>query len=161
MIQQELYNNLLDFDIDDPEAKLSFSMRLAREQDWDMTYTLRAIEEYKRFMYLIVGCKQTCSPSVIVDEVWHLHLIYTRSYWEDFCEKVLKTKVHHHPTTGGSNELNKHVDLYAKTLELYQEVFHEVPPPDIWLPSKDNFRKAKQSWTGRFNLISRLKTLKK
>jgi hypothetical protein len=29
------------------------------------------------------------TPSEQVDQVWHLHLTYTRSYWDEFCPNVL------------------------------------------------------------------------
>ena len=39
------------------------------------------------------------TPSIEVDQVWHLHLIYTRQYWNDFA-KHMPFEPHHGPTKG-------------------------------------------------------------
>ncbi len=40
------------FRLDDPASVVRFSARLAREQGWSKAFTLKAIEEYRRFIYL-------------------------------------------------------------------------------------------------------------
>ena len=39
-----------------------------------------------------------------VDAAWHLHLTYTRSYWDRFCKETLGQPLHHDPTRGGPAE---------------------------------------------------------
>ncbi|MBK9201074.1 MAG: hypothetical protein IPL73_01245 [Candidatus Obscuribacter sp.] len=92
------------FEIDEPGAPAPFSVRLAREQNWTIELAREAVEEYKRFMFLAVAAGHPVTPSATVDEVWHLHLIYTRSYWEDFCVKVLDRIIHHDPGNGKEGE---------------------------------------------------------
>ncbi|ERT09135.1 hypothetical protein M595_0918 [Lyngbya aestuarii BL J] len=41
--QQELYQRLQTFSLDEPNAKYSFSKRLARENGWTVEYTQQAI----------------------------------------------------------------------------------------------------------------------
>lgn len=136
---QSLWNKIKRFEIGDPNQEFSFIDRLARENGWKMEFALRVILEYKKFMFLICIADHPCTPSDQVDQVWHLHLLYTESYWEDFCEKTLNRKVHHGPTKGGSQERLKYNNLYELTKELYQKTFDVAPPQDIWPGSEIRF----------------------
>lgn len=135
----ELYNRIQAFSLDRPNAQLSFSKRLAKDNGWSSDYARRAIEEYKKFVFLAVVAGHPVTPSDQVDQVWHLHLSYTRSYWQEFCPKILHSTLHHEPTSGGSSEQLKFDDWYNKTLESYQLFFSHNPPIDIWPKSKDRF----------------------
>lgn len=140
------YNNLWekiqDFEIDDPHSDFTFTMRLEAENNWDIEYSLRVIEEYKKFMFLACIVSHSVCPSDEIDQVWHLHLLYTQSYWKEFCQLVLEKEIHHGPTKGGGEEKSKYEDLYEQTLTSYLEVFSEKPPKDIW-PSKEERFKSK------------------
>jgi uncharacterized protein (TIGR04222 family) len=123
------------FDIDGlgPSA-LTFTTRLARENGWSRTFAARVVNEYKRFVYLAMTAGRPVCPSEQVDAAWHLHLTYTRSYWDRFCGEVLGRPLHHHPTRGGTNEADKHRRMYTETLAAYREAFGREPPADIWPP---------------------------
>jgi hypothetical protein len=123
---------LASFEFDEPGARLTFSKRLARENGWSHAFAKRAIEEYRRFVYLMVTAKHPVTPSVEVDQVWHLHLTYTRSYWDEMCGRVLGRRLHHGPTRGGSEEGAKYTDWYTKTLAAYEATFGEAPPSAFW-----------------------------
>ncbi len=127
-----LWARLEQYQIDDPGSALPFSVRLAREQGWSENFTQRVIEEYKRFCFLAVTLPDGASPSAIVDEVWHLHLTYTREYWQKFCPDILGKSLHHVPTRGGGLERRKHDDWYRSTRAAYQRRFGMPPPLDIW-----------------------------
>lgn len=135
----ELWNTINDFELDDDEDVFMFSDRLAKENGWSKTFTLKAIEEYKKFMFLICVTQQPLTPSEEVDEVWHLHLLYTRSYWKYFCNEVLKREVHHGPTRGGPEEHDKFTNWYEQTLLQYRQKFNTEPPADLWPPSQQRF----------------------
>ena len=137
--QQKLWNDIKSFELDDPEISLSFTDRLARENGWTMEYAVRTISEYKKFIFLLTIATHPLTPSDQVDQVWHLHLLYTQSYWEDFCEKIVKRKIHHGPTKGGENEKNKFTDWYEKTKQLYVDTFNTPIPSDIWPTSEIRF----------------------
>ncbi|MFM7057214.1 MAG: glycine-rich domain-containing protein [Planctomycetota bacterium] len=77
-----------------------------------------------------------------MDQAWHLHLTYTRSYWERFCHPILGRPLHHEPTAGGAAEGHKFEDWYAKTLDSYQRLFNEIPPADIWPAPKKRFARS-------------------
>ena len=83
--QKVLWEKLDEFEIDDPNSDYTFSMRLARENRWNISYALDVIEEYKRFIFLACTAGHPVTPSDQVDQVWHLHLIYTKSYWNNLC----------------------------------------------------------------------------
>jgi hypothetical protein len=138
-LEPQLWEKIQAFELDDPDAALTFSERLARENAWTIDYALRSIDEYKKFMYLICITDHPLTPSDQVDQVWHLHLLYTQSYWIRFCEGVLKRTIHHGPTKGGVNEQEKFYDWYEKTKQLYRLTFQENPPKDIWPLSSDRF----------------------
>ncbi len=134
----QLWERIRDFEMDDPEASFSFTDRLCREQGWSMQFAMRAVAEYKKFMLLIAICDHPCTPSEAVDEVWHLHLIYTRSYWKHFCGDTLGREVHHEPTKGISEQENFR-DLYEKTQRSYTAFFLEPAPQDIWPGVEERF----------------------
>lgn len=127
----ELLQKIESFDIDGGPCASTFAMRLAKEQQWTAGYTARVIREYKRFLYL--GATQgPVTPSEVVDEAWHLHMIYTESYWTRLCGEVLGKPFHHRPGRGGSAEARKHRDQFQDTRSKYLAVFGEEPPADIW-----------------------------
>jgi uncharacterized protein (TIGR04222 family) len=135
----DLYARIQTFALDDPDAPFPFSRKLAKENGWTLTYTQRAIDEYKRFALLAMISPEPVSPSEQVDQVWHMHMTYTQSYWDEFCGKVLGKPLHHYPSQGGLGEGQKYRDLYEKTLALYQQVFGEAPPADLWSPTEQRF----------------------
>ena len=137
--QAELYQSIQAFSLDAADVNLPLSQRLARENCWTLEYAQRVIEEYKKFVFLAVVADHPVSPSEQVDQVWHLHLLYTHSYWEEFCPQVLKMPLHHSPTQGGSRERRKYHELYNKTLKSYEQFFQQSPPVDIWPPSHIRF----------------------
>lgn len=137
-----LRERLAAYRIDDPQAAFPFSARLARENGWTRGHTLRVLEEYHRFLYLAMTAGHPVSPSQQVDEAWHLHLLYTRSYWEDLVPHVLGRPLHHGPTRGGGAERAKFDDWYARTLASYRAAFGAEPPADIWPAPEARFAPA-------------------
>jgi hypothetical protein len=127
------------FLLDEPGVVFPFSARLARENGWTRPFAARVVEEYRRFVYLAMTAGHPVSPSDEVDEVWHLHLTYTRSYWEEMCGRVLGRPLHHEPTKGGQAEGSKFVDWYTRTLDSYSCAFGHAPPPDVWPPPAERF----------------------
>lgn len=132
----------MSFELDEIDASLPFTRRLARENRWDVVYAVCVVREYKRFVYMAMRAGHSVSPSLAVDQAWHLHLLYTRSYWQDLCDGVLGCELHHGPTRGGPAEGEKHRDQYQRTLDSYERLFGEKPPSDIWPSVDDNFTDA-------------------
>lgn len=120
-------------------AELEFSARLARENGWSADYTARVIAEYRRFCFLAATGDLEVTPSDQVDQAWHLHLTYTRDYWQHFCPEVLGRPLHHGPTRGGADEMHRFHEQYARTLKAYEATFG-IPPTDIWPPAAQRLR---------------------
>ncbi len=139
--QSELWPRLLAFDLDGA-AQFSFSQRLARDNCWPAAFAQRVALEYKKFLYLAATCGHPVTPSDEVDQAWHLHLVYTRSYWDDLCGQTLGFALHHGPTKGGAAEGHKFRDWYAQTLRSYRAAFGTEPPADIWPPAAQRFGEA-------------------
>ena len=134
--QADLYRRIQKFSVDKPGSDFPFSRRLAQENGWTIEYTQRVVDEYKKFAFLAVAAGHPVAPSDQVDQVWHLHLVYTHSYWDEFCLKVLQKSLHHDPAQGGQSEYEKFNDWYRKTLASYDAFFGYKPPEDIW-PAAD------------------------
>lgn len=129
-----LWNKIREFPLNEPGAAITFSTKLQEQQKWNAPYTGRVIEEYRKFIFLCCIAPKGASPSKAVDEAWHMHLTYTKSYWIDLCKNTLGRDIHHHPSKGGDAENHKHADWYKETLDIYRQAFGSDPPPDIWPP---------------------------
>lgn len=134
-----LFDRLASFRIDPPGVALPFARRLAHENGWSPAFAERAVAEYRRFVWLAMRAGHPVTPSPAVDEVWHLHLCYTHSYWDELCGGVLGRPLHHGPTRGGAAEGAKFADWYARTLASYRQHFGE-PPADLWPAPAERFR---------------------
>lgn len=135
----ELFDRIMEFSIDEGDEQFTFMRRLARDNGWTYRFADRVIEEYKKFVFLGMVAGHPVTPSDQVDQAWHLHLTYSRSYWDRFCGEVLGKPFHHGPTKGGSDEGKKYWEWYSKTLESYETWFGEKPPQDIWSPPEIRF----------------------
>lgn len=156
--QRELWTRLEKFVFDEPGTSLTFARRLARDNDWPAGFAERVIREYKRFVFLAMEAGHPVSPSEEVDQAWHLHLTYTKSYWQDLCGEVLGgRRLHHHPTKGGSDEAAKFDGQYQRTLDSYRRLFGEEPPPDVWISAGErrHSKGGKHRWvdTKRYWLV--------
>ena len=129
---------LQGYEIGPPDAALTFAARLARENRWSVAFAERVIGEYARFCFLAVTAGHEVTPSDAVDQAWHLHLTYSRDYWERFCPEVLGAPLHHGPTAGGRAEGDRYFEQYAQTLKSYEAAFGPAPG-DIWPDARRRF----------------------
>ncbi len=135
-----VWQRLAPYIIGPGDASLDFVARLARENGWPRATADRVFAEYKRFVFLAVTEGGQMTPSDAVDQAWHLHLAYTRDYWDRFCPDVLGTLLHHGPTAGGTAETHRFFDQYARTIAAYAAAFGEDPPEDLWPPAEQRLR---------------------
>ena len=134
-----VWRALTAYTIGPEDAALPFADRLARENGWSRATADRVIEEYRRFAFLAVTAGHPVTPSDQVDQAWHLHLTYSRDYWERFCPDVLGRPLHHGPTAGGADEARRYFTQYAETLRSYERVFG-TPPADLWPDARRRLR---------------------
>jgi hypothetical protein len=127
-----LWRALAEMWITPDGSALSFAAKLAGEEDWSVTHAEAVVEEYRRFLYLAATGAGAVTPSEDVDQAWHLHLGYSRHYWDVLCGTILKRPFHHDPGAGGADEDARHRAQYRDTLQRYRAVFGVVPPPAIW-----------------------------
>lgn len=128
-MNQELWNKILAFDFDNPPSEYGFSTRLANENFWTREFADQAIIEYKKFMYLAATSEFMVSPSKIIDNVWHQHLIFTQSY-QDFCN-ILGKQIQHIPSTHTREEFEKFKKAKERTIKFYERDFGKQPK-NIW-----------------------------
>jgi hypothetical protein len=129
---QDLWARLETMEIDPPDTTTRFQHRLKQYNKWTDEFAARVTKEYRRFLYLAARAGHPVTPSDTVDQAWHLHLIYTRHYWQELCDKILGLQLHHEPSAGGTVESNKFERQYGQTIESYKAAFGEAPPADIW-----------------------------
>ena len=125
-----------DFELGQP---LGFIKRLARDKSWTLPFAQAAVREYRRFCFLAITSPNPVTPSEEIDEVWHMHLTYSRDYWNVWCRDVLQVPLHHDPTRGSLADQGMFRAQYAATLALYETYFG---PPDalFWRATHERFR---------------------
>ncbi len=136
-MNSDLWAKLEKFEIDQPGVENPFSKRLAQENNWSKEFALLAIQEYLKFIYLCAVSKSSMTPSKIVDKVWHLHLCYTHSYWNDLCRNILGKDIHHKPGTGSEEESRRFKTAYLSTLNEYKNHFGFSAPERFWPALKE------------------------
>ena len=110
----------------------AFANKLARKLGWHPRFALRAIDEYRKFVYLGVVADFSVTPPKIIDQVWHEHLLFSRAYRE-FCRDVLQRDFDHSPELVPSDEqIAQYEAQYDATLELYHTEFNVTPPAAFW-----------------------------
>lgn len=117
--------------IEMPVDSVRFEAALAAGQSWTLEFAERVADEYRRFLYLAATAGFEVTPSRAVDEAWHLH-IATPHYEERLCAGILGRPLEHRPATGEPGEEERHHRQYDETLDLYEAVFGQPPPLDIW-----------------------------
>ncbi|MGB0373215.1 MAG: glycine-rich domain-containing protein [Opitutales bacterium] len=135
----DLWNKLERFRVDAGEDSLTFIQRLARENAWELEFAERVYGEYLKFIYLACISSNPVTPSDEVDQVWHLHLCYSDSYWNHLCQGVLGRDLHHGPTKGGDQENQRYWEQYESTLNLYRDTFAHEAPRDVWPEASTRF----------------------
>ena len=114
----------------------AFASKIARKLGWSKKFALKAITEYKKFIFLGIVSDFSVTPSAIIDQVWHEHLLFTKAYRE-FCNDVIHYEFDHSP------ELVPMIDQtgtfnaqYLDTIALYKTEFGINPPYNIWAVPK-------------------------
>jgi hypothetical protein len=128
----DLWAQLRDMRIEEPGASRTFEQALAEENHWSLGHATAVGGEYRRFLYLAAIAEFELTPSVAVDKAWHLHLTYTRHYWDVLCARILERPLHHIPGSGSEEDEERYGSQYARTLSFYAAAFREQPPESVW-----------------------------
>ncbi len=113
-------------------ASKAFAARIARKHNWHKDFALKAIWEYKKFVYLGVVSDFYVTPSKIIDVIWHEHLLFSKAY-RDFCNDVIEYMFDHHPELiPMADQTGRFSAQYLDTLDLYKIEFGQDAPDDIW-----------------------------
>ena len=122
----------------------AFGSKLARKLGWTNAFSLHAIREYKKFVYLGVVSEFSVTPPKLIDQVWHEHLLFSRPYRE-FCRDVLERDFDHNPElVPASGQTDVFEAQYDATLALYRQEFNAEPPGEIWGTPKFNAARTRQ-----------------
>jgi hypothetical protein len=110
----------------------AFANKIAEKHGWSYMQSLAAVREYKKFVYLGVVSNFIVTPSLLVDVIWHEHLLFSKAY-RDFCEQIIQYQFDHYPELLPM-ELNtkKYEAQYKRTIQLYIQEFGIAPPENIW-----------------------------
>lgn len=102
MTTQDMINAIDKLDLRDIQLKLT----MPNEEggfEWPEKETQEAIGEYREFLKELIPYMQDDkrnevkpSPSMIVDIVWHTHILFTLKYHKD-CDEIFGHYVHHQP----------------------------------------------------------------
>lgn len=104
--------------------------RTQKRMGWSDEQAAKISFEYVRYLRIAQAYpKVSIVPSVLVDEIWHDHILHTKQYHSD-CRAMFGDYMHHLPETdplaGGVKP-----DI-EETLSLYARLFGELPPSDVW-----------------------------
>ncbi|GAB4093681.1 glycine-rich domain-containing protein [Flaviaesturariibacter terrae] len=114
----------------------AFADKLARKLGWNHGFALRALVEYKKFVYLGIISDFVVTPSRVIDQVWHEHLLFSRGY-RGFCDDVIGCAFEHEPElTPFDDQTACFRAQYTDTLNLYRSEFGYEPSMDIWYDPK-------------------------
>jgi hypothetical protein len=139
--QKTRWDRINNYCLADPDLFPIFYNKLKAENNWNDRFAIAVIEEYMRFLFLCTVMNTPTTPSEAVDEVWHLHLQFSKDYWNDLCPNILEMQLHHQPALAGEHQ--KTVEQYNNTLAAYYEYFNQIPPEEIWPKAEIRFKPKK------------------
>jgi hypothetical protein len=119
----------------------AFAHKIMKKHRLPRAFTFRAIEEYRKFVYLGVISDFVVTPSKYIDIIWHEHLLFSKAYRE-FCNEVIHYQFDHQPELMTSEDQTElYTEQYLETLDLYRKEFFMEPPENIWgVPKFDKNR---------------------
>lgn len=114
----------------------AFADKLSRKFNWKKKFAMKAIWEYKKFVYLGVISGFRVTPSKVIDQVWHEHILFTSGY-RKFCKDVIQYEFDHHPElVAVDRQMLELESQYIQTIQLYKKEFGIEPPNEIWDTTK-------------------------
>jgi hypothetical protein len=114
---------------------------------WDDARREIALTRYLRFLELVAENPQRpIAPTREIDEMWHLHMLAPRAYFED-CQRLFGQLLDHDGGFGKrENELPELLRVFDDTARRWQERFGE---PYVARPRQEALTKCWHDCTGR------------
>lgn len=132
LVPPALWDNIKERFGGENASTKAFAGKIARKLGWSEKFSLKAVTEYKKFVYLGVISDFAVTPSRVIDKVWHEHLLFSKAYRE-FCTGVIQYNFDHNPELIPMDEQTAAFnEQYHSTLELYKREFGIEPPTAIW-----------------------------
>jgi hypothetical protein len=107
-----------DFFDADIAKKISAMVNCTYEQGVDL------LRDASNFLWLASHSENVSVPSPIVDEAWHVFVLFTKEYIQ-FCNTYCGGYVHHAPHVGP--EIRMTEEYVKPTIDLMYELFEDVP----------------------------------
>lgn len=98
----------------------------AKDHDYDATIVC---EEYKRFLYLRSKTPEL-SPSDMVDDFWHIHILCTEHY-RRYCYVTFDKFIHHNLYDSIINTPEVRTQRIINTISEYKKVFTTIDT-NVW-----------------------------
>src|SRR5262249_44840244 len=116
----EVYSNMLPVLPQWPSLD-DIKCHLVEQREWSEEKTDHAIEEYKKFMFIMRQENRDSfySPPAPVDEIWHQHMLFTDEYDADL-EAYIGHNIRHIPSDVRSSDANQN----ASYGEIYDKFFN-------------------------------------
>ena len=127
----------------------AFAHKLANKLNWNVSFAMKAINEYKKFIYLGLISDFVVTPSRLIDKVWHEHMLFTAGY-RDFCNNVIHHQFDHFPElVPMDDQTGVFSAQYMDTLALYKAEFNMDAPEAVWGKPKFDPAKIEGEFTSR------------
>lgn len=138
IVPTNIWNQITELFGGEDASTKAFADKICRKHNWKPNFVLRAIHEYKKFVYMGVISNFHVTPSKVIDIVWHEHLLFTKAY-RSFCEEIIQYNFDHHPELISiDTQTEVYAEQYVKTLLLYRKEFGIDAPDEIWSLPKFN-----------------------
>lgn len=99
-----------------------------KQYKWSDSYAQAVLEEYQRFMH-IRALDFGTSPTDPIDQLWHIHILYTENYY-DYCMKKFGKFIHHSPDMSLDQKARQ--ARIRKTIKIYSQLYPSILYPEIW-----------------------------
>jgi len=132
VIAQETLRSLIEAGVDPLVARVdleSAKLLLVVKSGWTEQRANLAEVEYKRFLSLHLWNRSLpypLVPTVLIDTLWHAHILDTRAYVDD-TSRLFGSYLHHFPYLGFLDEESKRLkqEAFEKFCALYEWTFGE------------------------------------
>ena len=99
--------------------------RLCKDLQLQINQAEDVLTELIKFLYLHKLQSARFTPSKVVDEAWHVFLLFTRTY-QEFCNTELGKFVHHEPGSEDVDSKTRFKGQYENTIEMLKRHFGEA-----------------------------------